>query len=69
MAKPRGDPKAGKRAEIAVVALRVAERRHLVRVMIEGNPAMRTEALADILGWDRSTIRKDRVALGLKVAR
>ena len=44
----------------------IAERRRWVRLLLEEDPTMTTEALAERLGWDRSTIRRDRVALGAR---
>lgn len=54
------------RASTAGVAARRAlqtERRALVVEYVRLYPSMTTDDLAERLGWDRSTIRRDRAAL------
>lgn len=45
------------------IAARVLRRRDSVAAALAAEPGLSTDALAARLGWDRSTIRRDRAAL------
>lgn len=54
-------------ASLAAIARRVAERRECVRALLVKHPTLTTEEIANILDVDRSTIRRDRAALRLRM--
>ena len=50
-------------ASLAAIARRVADRREWVRALLVKHPTLTTDEIADLLNVDRSTIRRDRVAI------
>ena len=50
-------------ASLAAIARRVEERRQWVRALLVKHPTLTTDEIANLLGVDRSTIRRDRAAI------
>ena len=54
-------------ASLAAIAQRVTERRVWVRALLVKHPTLTTDEIANLLDVDRSTIRRDRAALRLRM--
>lgn len=48
---------------------RIMSRREFVRELLDLYPQISTDDIAERLGWDRATIRRDRKVLGLTLIR
>lgn len=62
-------PNPGALASLAVRRAAASMRRGRVADLLMRHPHLSTDEIADILGVDRSTIRRDRKSLGIALAR
>lgn len=62
-------PNPGALASLAVRRAAISARRAKVLELHAAHPGISTDEIADILGVDRSTIRRDRKSLGIALAR